>query len=143
MDYKYVVDEYDDVIFIGTAEECLAVLDNNIHAVAIRDTRYRKNAIEKMAMRLSEREEMTESEVKKDWYSALRDVRYGVELSKVIGYGFGFQDLIVLGTLHEYNMFREKIENLLEDCNFHTENELLIKGKYNEYFKYVIKEGIV
>ena len=56
MDYKYVVNEYDDVIFIGTAEECLAVLNNNIHAVAIRDTRYRKNAIEKMAMVLKERE---------------------------------------------------------------------------------------
>lgn len=143
MNYKYVVDQYDDVIFIGTDEECLAVLNNNIHAVAIRDTRYRKNAIEKMAMRLSEREEMTEAEVRKDWYTALGKVRYGVELSKIIDYGFGFQDLIVLGILHRNNMFREKIENLLEDCNYNTANEMLIKGKYDEYFKYVIKEGIV
>ena len=86
---------------------------------------------------------MTEREVRKDWYTALSNVRYGVELSSVINYGFSFQDLLVLGTLHEYNMFREKIENLFEDCNFHTENELLIKNKYYEYFKYVIKEGIV
>lgn len=86
---------------------------------------------------------MTEREVRKDWYTALCKVRYGVELGKIIGWGFSFQDLLVLGTLHKYNMFREKIENLLEDCNFHTENELLIKNEYDEYFKYVIKEGIV
>jgi hypothetical protein len=56
MDYKYIVDQWDDVIFIGTAEECLAELDQNPEAVAIRDTRYRKNAIEKMAMIIKSRE---------------------------------------------------------------------------------------
>ena len=56
MDYKYIVDQWDDVIFIGTAEECLAELDRNSEAVAIRDTRYRKNAIEKMAMVIKARE---------------------------------------------------------------------------------------
>lgn len=57
MDYKYIVDQWDDVIFIGTVEECLAELDRNPEAVAIRDTRYRKNAIEKMAMVIKERED--------------------------------------------------------------------------------------
>jgi len=56
MDYKYIVNQWDDVIFIGTAEECLLELDRNPEAVAIRDTRYRKNAIEKMAMIIKERE---------------------------------------------------------------------------------------
>ena len=57
MDYKYIVDQWDDVIFIGTVEECLAELDRNPEAVAIRDTKYRKNAIEKMAMVIKERED--------------------------------------------------------------------------------------
>ena len=56
MDYKYIVNQLDDVIFIGTAKECLTELDRNPEAVAIRDTRYRKNAIEKMAMIIKERE---------------------------------------------------------------------------------------
>ena len=56
-DLKYVVDNYEDVIFIGTSEECLRELNNNPNAIAIRDTRYRKNAIEKMAMILSARED--------------------------------------------------------------------------------------
>lgn len=55
MDYKYIVNQWDDVIFIGTVEECLAEFDRNPEAVAIRDTRYRKNAIEKMAMIIKER----------------------------------------------------------------------------------------
>lgn len=58
MDYKYIVDQWDDVIFIGSVEECLAELDRNPEAVAIRDTRYRKSAIEKMAMIIKKREEM-------------------------------------------------------------------------------------
>lgn len=57
MDYKYIVDQWDDVIFIGTVEECLAELDRNPKAVAIRDTRYRKSAIEKLAMIIKERED--------------------------------------------------------------------------------------
>ena len=56
MNYKYIVDQWDDVIFIGTVEECLAELDRNPEAVAIRDTRYRKSAIEKLAMIIKERE---------------------------------------------------------------------------------------
>ena len=56
MELKYVVDWFDDVIFIGTAEECLTVLNENPEAVAIRDTRYRKNAIQRMEMILRARE---------------------------------------------------------------------------------------
>ena len=55
MDYKYIIDQWDDVIFIGTVEECLAELDRNPEAVAIRDTRYRKSAIEKMEMIIKSR----------------------------------------------------------------------------------------
>ena len=58
MDYKYIVDQWDDVIFIGTVEECLAELDRNPEAVEIRDTRYRKSTIEKMAMIIKSREEV-------------------------------------------------------------------------------------
>ena len=55
MDTKYIVDQYDNVIFIGTPEECLKELETNPKAVAIRDTRYRKSAIEMMAMRIAEK----------------------------------------------------------------------------------------
>lgn len=50
MNLKYVVDCFDDVIFIGTANECLEELNTNPNAKEIRDTRYRKSVIEKMEM---------------------------------------------------------------------------------------------
>lgn len=55
MDIKYVVDFLDNVIFIGTPEECLAELQSNPNANAIRDTRYRKSALEVMTAKLAQK----------------------------------------------------------------------------------------
>ena len=37
---------------------------------------------------------------------------------------------------------REKIEDLLEDCNFHQECGLLADGKYGEYLDFVFEEYV-
>lgn len=81
-----------------------------------------------------------EIEIRLDWDKALANVEYGTELSLPIDYGFTDQDLFVLCCLHEAGMHREKIVDLLEDCNFHTECGLIYEGKYDECRK-VIKEG--
>lgn len=46
MELKYIVDTYDNVIFIGTVDECIKELNSNPKAVAIRDTRYRKSPLD-------------------------------------------------------------------------------------------------
>ena len=66
MEYKYIVNRFDDVIFIGTVEECLAELNRNPEAVAIRDTRYRKNAIEKMTTIIKTKKPVYTREVARD-----------------------------------------------------------------------------
>lgn len=70
-----------------------------------------------------------------DFASALKNVKHGSELSGKLGYGFSTDDLVDLMNLHKKNMFRRKIEDLLEDCNFHTESGLLSEGNYSECAK--------
>lgn len=85
---------------------------------------------------------MTETEIRNDWYAALNSVKNGTELSSIIHWGFFNQDLMILYFLHQANCFREKIEDLLEDCNFHTECELLAEGKYDECRNTIVKDMI-
>lgn len=70
--------------------------------------------------------------IRLDWYATLENVNNGAELSLDISWSFTAQDLLVLTCLHEAGIHREKIEDLLEDCNFHRENGLLHEGKYSE-----------
>ena len=63
------------------------------------------------------------------------------DISQAIEWGFTLQDLFVLCCLHEAGKHREKIEELLTDCNFHTECGLLHDGKYDECRK-VISENL-
>ena len=49
---------------------------------------------------------------------------------------------MVLYCLHQWNLFREKIEDLLEDCNFHTECGLLNEGKYDECLLTIMNETV-
>lgn len=74
---------------------------------------------------------MSEDEVRLDWNTALNNCD-NEPLSPIIGWGFTQQDLLVLCCLHEADKHREVIENLLEDCNFHTECGLLSECKYDE-----------
>lgn len=78
-----------------------------------------------------------------DWNAALCGVESGTELSADIGWGFTGQDLLVLTCLHEAGLHREKIEDLLEDCNFHAENEFLREGNYAKCREFIFKEDII
>lgn len=80
---------------------------------------------------------MTEKQIRDNWFSALEKEEY---ISGTIGWAFHMQDLIILGTIHKKGYFREKIEDLLEDCNFHQECGLLADGKYDEYMDLVFAE---
>lgn len=81
---------------------------------------------------------MTEQEIRQDWYKALSNKdKWG---SGTIHWSFYSQDLLVLGCLHEAGLFQEEIEDLLEDCNFHTECKLLYEQDYAEYRRIVIRD---
>ena len=76
--------------------------------------------------------------VTKDFLGALERCSSGRELSLALGFGFCTEELLELGEIHrEHKNLGEKIEELLEDCNFHPECRLLSKGKYDEYFSLV------
>jgi len=86
---------------------------------------------------------MSGEEIRADWESALNSVERGWDLSADIEWGFGKQDLLVLGVLYQYGAntdIQQKIVDLLEDCNFHTECGLLYDNKIDEYFEVVIAE---
>ena len=78
-----------------------------------------------------------EAEIRLDFASALRNVKRGTELSYPLGWGFDRDDLMALMKLHRSNKFRRKIEDLLEDCNFHTECGLLSEKNYEEFERFV------
>lgn len=78
-------------------------------------------------------------EIKLNWDEVLGNIEHGDELSVDIGWGFTQQDMLVLCCLHEAGKHRQKIEDLLEDCNFHTECGLLNEGKYDECRKVVFE----
>lgn len=87
---------------------------------------------------------MSGNEIRADWKSALDSVEKGWKLSAPIEWGFSTQDLIVLGTLYKYGAnsdIQQKIVDLLEDCNFHTECGLLYDNKFDAYFKMVLEDG--
>ena len=69
---------------------------------------------------VDEPEDLTEDEIRENWEHALETLPYG-EISEKNEWGFTREDLETLMELHRQNKHREKIEDLLEDCNFHTE----------------------
>lgn len=79
--------------------------------------------------------------IRLDFAEALRNVKQGTDLSAKLGYGFGSDDLMALMKLHKANKFRKKIEDLLTDCNFHSESGMLSEKKYDEYEHFILKEA--
>ena len=73
------------------------------------------------------------ADIRKDWAGALRNVKKGTQLSSKIDYAFSEKDISELAKLHKKNHFRKKIEDLLEDCNFHTEYSDFSSGIYDNY----------
>lgn len=86
-------------------------------------------------------EEVNErNEVVGDFPAALKRVRYGYQLSPALRYCFSKDELIELGDLHRSGRFRKKIEELLTDCNFHSECGFLAKKRYSEFVMFVKEE---
>ncbi len=83
---------------------------------------------------------ITDAEIRLDFAKALRNVKNGTKLSGKLGWSFAPDDLMNLMVLHKSNKFRRKIEDLLEDCNFHSECGLLAEKKYDEFERYVMSE---
>lgn len=76
-----------------------------------------------------------EDEIRADFATALSKVENGSDLSSWLGYGFSDEDISNLAKLHKDGYFREKIEDLLTDCNFHTECGDFASGNYDKYIK--------
>ena len=72
-------------------------------------------------------------EIRQDFDAALSKVKQGEELSSKIGWGFSSRDIRELALLHKKRKHRKKIEDLLTECNFHTECSDFIEGKYDQY----------
>ena len=84
---------------------------------------------------------MTEHEIRLNWDRALEKAEQeDFTISDKIGWGFSYQDLMVLGCLHEAGLHRRMIEDLLEDCNFHEECSLLENINYDKYRELVNEE---
>lgn len=71
--------------------------------------------------------------IRSDFASALKQIKKGSDLSGTLDYGFSDKDITNLAKLHKANRYRRKIEDLLEDCNFHTECYDFTEGNYEEY----------
>ena len=78
---------------------------------------------------VDELEKLDEDEIREDWEHALETMNYS-DIASAIGWGFYNEDLQKLMELHKQNKYREKIEDLLEDCNFHTECGNWSEGNY-------------
>ena len=73
------------------------------------------------------------AEIRKNWDKALESVKSGTALSGPIDFAFGKRDISELAKLHKVGKHRQKIEDLLGDCNFHTECGDFGSGIYDKY----------
>lgn len=69
--------------------------------------------------------------IRRDWPAAFRKVKNGRDLSRKVGWAFYEDDLRTFIKLHKANKFRKKIEDLLEDCNYHAFCGHLSVGEYD------------
>ena len=74
-------------------------------------------------------------EIRSDFATALKNCKRGTDLSHPLGFTFSSRDISILAKLHKSNKYRKKIEDLLEDCNFHEECGEFIQGNYAEFIK--------
>ena len=82
-----------------------------------------------------EDDDITEDKIREDWETALEQVNRGSDLSSIIGWAFSDEDITELAKLHKANICRDKIEDLLTDCNFHYECGKFANGEYDEFLK--------
>ncbi len=81
---------------------------------------------------------LSPEEIRSDFAGALNLVEHGYELSGILEYGFSDEDICNLAMIYKNDMrndYRNKILELLEDCNFHTECSDFLEGNYDKYIK--------
>lgn len=84
---------------------------------------------------------MCEDDVRADWEGTLEQLQHGDSLSELLNWGFSADDISELAKIHrDREDLQIKIEELLDDCNFHKENSDFQEGNYD---KYIIGEGKV
>lgn len=98
----------------------------------IHDSKYGREILDKY-LKLSDIEKNVE--VRKDFTTAFKNVKYGTDLSKILDYAFNKRDLKNLASLHKKNKYRRKIEELLSDCNFHNVVADFHDKNYDKYLK--------
>ena len=78
-----------------------------------------------------------DARIRSDFKAALSAVSRGSELSHDLGYSFYESDIGELARLHKSGSkhIRRKIEELLEDCNFHKECGDFSSRRYETYIK--------
>ena len=72
-------------------------------------------------------------DIRLDFDKAFSSVKDGCDLSYPLGFGFTPEDIKNLALLHKAGKHRKKIEDLLEDCNFHQECGAFAAGDYDDY----------
>ena len=75
-----------------------------------------------------------DAEIRPDWDLALKTVPETTDLSRGVGWALSKQDFAELAKLHRDGKHRAKIEDLLEDCNFHIQRGELHDGNYQIFF---------
>ena len=75
-------------------------------------------------------DDMGEDYIRENWEKMLESPVGYEYIARKIGWGFTHEDLETLMQLHKDGKYREKIEDLLTDCNFHTECSAWHDGDY-------------
>lgn len=78
---------------------------------------------------------MVEVKIKRDFLTALKNVKEGSDLAHEVGYCLSNQDLKKLASLHKANKCRKKIEDLLTACNYHGECSKFTQKEYEDYLE--------
>lgn len=83
-----------------------------------------------LAVALDNSDDLDEDYIRQNWEEVLSsDIDYS-NIAHGIGWGFTHEDLETLMQLHKDGKYREKIEDLLTDCNFHSECSAWSDGDY-------------
>ena len=81
-------------------------------------------------------DEYTEEEVRANFEEVLERVNHGESLSAILNYGIGKDDLKNLAILYrDREDLQEKIYDLMEDCNFHSELRDFENGNFEKYIE--------
>lgn len=79
--------------------------------------------------------------IKHDWEKALEHCVDVSDIASIVGFGFSDYDISNLAKLHKRSAakeyMRERIEHLLDYCNFHYESGEFANGNYDKYIKKV------